>query len=179
MSKPRIKLRTLTAEEEKEIRRLAKARTEPARKVQRAQLILAMLEEPRLEASKAGIQVGFGSNASGPMWVKRFHKAGLAGLGDKPRAGRPATHNETVRSQVLDLVLQKPRSLGLPFALWTVTRLQAEYEARYGLRLSAATLWRWVQAEGFDWRRQESWFHDPAQHDPEFVEKRGPSSGPT
>lgn len=179
MSKPRIILRTLTAEEEQEIRRRARSQSMPARQVQRAQLILAMLEDASLDASRAGLQVGFGSNASGPMWVKRFNELGLAGLEDQPRSGRPVTHNETVRSQLIDLALQKPRSLGLPFELWTVTRLQVAFEERYQLRLGAASIWRWVKAEGLNWKRQQSWFHDPDKHDPQFVVKRGPSSEPT
>ncbi len=65
----RIKLRTLTSEEEQEIRRLAKSRKEPARIVQRAQVIAAMLDDPELAASRAGERAGFrvrqwGSNGS-------------------------------------------------------------------------------------------------------------------
>ena len=179
MSRPRIRLRTLTTEEEIEIRRLANSRKEPMRLVQRAQLIAALLDDPKLHASDAGLQVGFKSNASGSVWVKRFNREGLAGLEDKARSGKPLTHNEAVRSRVIDLALQKPRSLGLPFELWTLTRLQSEYEERYGLRLAPSTIWGWMQAEGLDWKRQQSWFADPDKHDPEFVEKRGPSSVPT
>jgi len=40
----RIHLRTVTAEEEAAIRRLAASRKEPARLVQRAQVIVAMLD---------------------------------------------------------------------------------------------------------------------------------------
>lgn len=176
MSRKRIGLRTLTTEEETEIRRLARSRKEPMRLVQRARLIEAMLEDPNLKATEAGSKVGYKSSASGVAWVRRFNEEGLAGLEDKPRAGRPATHTEMVRSRVIDLALQKPPSLGLPFQLWTVSRLQIEYEARYGLHLSTSTIWEWMKAEGLDWKRQQSWFHEAEKHDPEFVEKRGPSS---
>ena len=176
MAKSRIVLRTLTAEEEREIRRRARSQTAPRRQVQRAQLILAMREDPDLDASRAGMQVGYRSNASGPFWVKRFNASGLAGLEDEPRTGRPVTHDETVRSQLIDLVLQKPGALGYPFELWTVTRLQTAFKERHGLKLGAATIWRWVKAEGLNWKRQQSWFHEPEKHDPEFAEKRGPSS---
>jgi transposase len=174
MSRPRVLLRTLTTEEETEIRRLANSRKEPLRLVQRARLIKAMLDEPTLHASDAGLQVGFKSNASGSIWVKRFNNEGIDGLEDKRRSGKPVTHTEEVRSRVIDLALQKPRTLGLPFELWTLTRLQSEYEERYGLRLAPSTIWKWMQAEGLDWKRQQSWFQDPDKHDAEFVEKRGP-----
>jgi transposase len=174
MSRTRILLRTLTTEEETEIRRLANSRKEPIRLVQRARVIVAMLDDPTLHASDAGLRVGFKSNASGSTWVKRFNSEGIAGLEDKPRSGKPITHTEEVKSRVIDLALQKPRSLGLPFQLWTLTRLQSEYEERYGLHLAPSTIWNWMQAEGLDWKRQQSWFADPDKHDPEFVEKRGP-----
>jgi transposase len=179
MPRKRIVLKTLTTEEIDEIRRLAKSRTESVRIVQRARLIKALLDDPNLYATDAGLMVGYTSSATGPSWVKRFNAEGIAGLQDKPRAGRPATHTEAVRSRVIDLALQKPRSLNLPFGLWTLTRLQEEYEERYGLFLGTSTIWKWLKAEGLDWKRQQSWFHDADKHDPEFVEKRGPSSGPT
>lgn len=179
MTRKRILLRTLTTEEETAIRRLARSRKEPLRLVQRARLIAAMLDDPGLTATDAGLQAGFKGTSSGAMWVSRFNEAGLAGLQDKPRAGRPVTHAEEVRSQVIDLALQKPAALDLPFQLWTVSRLQTAYAERYGVHLATSTLWEWMKAEGLDWKRQQSWFQEAEKHDPEFVEKRGPSSRPT
>ena len=169
----RIKLRTLTNEEEQEIRRLAKSRKEPMRIVQRAQIILAMLDNPGLAASRAGEQAGFKGAPMGIHWVKRFNEQGIAGLIDSDRSGRPPTHSQETRSALLDLTLQKPRSLGYPFELWTLERLQRAFKERHGLHLSDSTIWTWVEAEGFRWRKQESWFHESQKHDPEFAEKRG------
>lgn len=53
MRKP-VKLRTVTAEEEQEIRRLAASRKEAIRLVQRARIIAAMIDDPELCASQAG-----------------------------------------------------------------------------------------------------------------------------
>lgn len=174
MSK-RIALRTLTTEEEAEIRRLAKSRKESFRLVQRAQVIEAMLDDPSLAASRAGEKVGFKGAPMGIRWVKRFNEAGLAGLMDAERPGRPLTHDQETRSALLNLALQKPRTLGYPFELWTLERLQSAFKERHGVHLSDSTIWTWVEAEGFRWRKQESWFHEPEKHDPEFVEKRGSS----
>ena len=108
----RIHLRTLTAEEKAEIRRLAASRKESVRLVQRASIIAAMMEDPDLTAGEAGLRVGCRSVAMGPMWVQRFNQEGLAGLEDQPRSGRKRTHSQAVRSVVISLALQKPRSLG-------------------------------------------------------------------
>ena len=170
-----IKLRSLTTEEEAEIRRLAASRKAPHRLVQRAQIITAMLDDPKLHATHAGFQVGFAGGQSGINWVKRFNEAGIAGLEDKPKAGRPPTHAPSVRSALISLAQQKPDTLGYPYKLWTLERLQTAFQERQGVHLSDSTIWEWVEAEGFKWKRQQSWFHDAEKHDPEFVEKRGAS----
>lgn len=174
----KIRLRALTPEEKAEIKRLAASRTEEVRLVQRARLIAAMLEDPNLTAGEAGLKVGYRSVGSGPMWVQRFNAKGLAGLEDRPRSGRKPTHSQEVRSALISLALQKPRSLGYPFELWTLERLQRAFEERHGIHLSDSTIWTWMEEEGFHWKRQQSWFHDAERHDPEFVEKRGPSFRP-
>ena len=58
MSK-RIELRALTEEEREAIERLAVSRTEPARIVQRAKLIKALVDSPRLGAGEAGRRAGY------------------------------------------------------------------------------------------------------------------------
>ena len=169
----RLQVRTLTAEEKEELKRLLNSRNAPIKLVQRARVIQALLDDPGLGAARAGRAAGYANDASGVNWVKRFNEEGLAGLGDKSRPGRPPRHAEEVRSKLLDLVLQKPRTLGYPFELWTLLRLQTAFEEREGGHLSDSTIGEWLRNEGLDWKRQESWFHDAETHDPEFVEKRG------
>lgn len=174
----RIGLREVSAEEKAEIERLAKSRTAAARLVQRARIIWSLIQEPTLSSTDAGLRAGV-SKAIGPKWVKRFNEQGVAGLADEARSGRPVSHDERVRSKLINLALQKPCTLGHTFNLWTLARLQAAFAEQEGIHLSDSTIWEWVEHEGLRWKRQQSWFRDPAQHDPDFVEKRGPSSGPT
>jgi transposase len=174
----RITLREVDGAEKAEIERLVKSRTASVRLVQRSKIIWALLETPTLSSTEAGLRAGV-SKAVGPKWVKRFNAAGMAGLADEPRRGRPVTHDETVRSKLINLVLQKPASLGYPFALWTLERLQQAFFEQEAIHLADSTIWTWVEAEGLRWKRQQSWFRAPEQHDPAFVEKRGPSFEPT
>jgi len=178
MRKP-VKLRTLTTEEIAEIRRLAASRTESFRLVQRARIIAAMLDDPNLYGSEAGQQAGYRSPIMGVTWVRRFNAEGPAGLEDRKRGGRKPTHSQAVRSALISLALQKPNTLGYPFKLWTLERLQTAFEEREGVHLSDSTIWTWMADEGFEWKRQESWFHEAEKHDAQFVEKRGASSRPT
>jgi len=170
-----VKLRSLTTEEKTEIRKIAASRKASHRLVQRAKVIEALLDDPKLHATKAGHQAGFSGGQSGITWVKRFNAEGLAGLEDKPKAGRPPTHDQKVRSALISLVQQKPDTLGYPFKLWTLERLQTAFKERQGVHLSDSTIWEWVESEGFKWKRQQSWFHEAEKHDSEFVEKRGAS----
>jgi transposase len=174
MRKP-IELRTLTTEEVTAIKRLAASRKEPIRLVQRARVIDFMLADPSLHATEAGIKAGFKSSAMGSAWVRRFNAKGLAGLEDQVRPGRKPTHPREVRSALVALAIQKPSTLGYPFELWTLERLQRAFEERQKVHLSDSTIWEWMEAEGLEWKRQQSWFHNAEKHDPEFVEKRGAS----
>lgn len=174
MRKP-VKLRTLTAEEVTEVKRLTSSRKEPIRLVQRARIIAFMLKDSSLYASDGGLRAGYSSVVTGPVWVQRFNEKGLAGLEDQPRLGHKPTYGQEVHSQLVSLATQKPRGLGYPFELWTLKRLQTAFQERHGIHLCDSTIWEWLDAEGLEWKRQGSWFHEAEKHEPEFVEKRGAS----
>ena len=178
MKKP-VRLRALTSEELATVKRLAASRKEPLRVVQRARVVAMMAEDSMLRASEAGLRAGFKSKQNGLVWVRRFNEKGVAGLEDKPRPGRVPIHAPSVHSALISLALQKPKTLGYPFALWTLERLQRAFEERHHTHLSDSTIWEWLAAEGLEWKRQQSWFHEAEKHDPAFVEKRGASLQPT
>ncbi len=132
-------LREVSETEGQQLRTLAHSRTQPHQLVQRANLIVNMID---LTASKAAKQAGFKTGVSGAYWVKRFNEDGIEGLADKLRSGKPKTHSIEVRSQLIDLALQKPQSLGYPFELWTLIRLQIAFKQRGGAHLSDSTIRR-------------------------------------
>ena len=133
-------VRAVSETEEHQLRTLANSRTQPHRFVQRAQLIVNMLDDSQLTASKAAIQAGFKTGVSGAQWVQRFNGEGIEGLTDKPRSGAPKTHSVEVRSKLIDLALHKPKSLGYPFELWTLERLHTVFKQREGVYLSLSTI---------------------------------------
>ena len=163
-----ITLRAVTSEEETEIRRLARSRTGPIHLVQRARIVAAMLQDPDLSATDAGFSAGFKSSASGAMWVRRFNQEGLRGLFDRHRSGRAPTHRQEVRTALVGLALQRPRSLGHSADQWTLSLLQIAFREHHGVHLSDSTIWTWLDEMGYEWRRQDGW---PAQ-----AERRDPGS---
>jgi putative transposase len=151
-----LKVRPLTKQEATPLERLAHSRTAPHRVVQRAPIVWASARGETVPAIAR--QVGL-SACRVRAWLHRVNRHSLAGLADAPRSGRT-----------------KPQSLGVPCALWPLARLQQALQERHGLWVTPATIWKWLQAEGLAWKRQQSWFH--VRVDAAFTEKRGPSSRP-
>jgi transposase len=169
-----LQLRPLTPEEHDTIRQLAQSRPAAARTVERAKIIWLASRGRRVPTIAAEVRLG-GDTVR--LWLKRFNADGLAGLRDRPRAGRPATYTTEQAGEVVALSLTDPRRLGLPFASWTLDRLRAYLHEVKGLPISRARIGKLLVAEGLRWRTQETWFGERV--DPAFAEKRGPSSRST
>jgi len=168
-----LRLRNVSHEEAGKIGKLASSKTQPMRLVQRAKVIQLLIDNLKIHVKDAAVLAGFKSAQQAGTWVKRFNEDGINGLKDKQRSGRRPIHTQDIHSCLISLALQKPGSLGYPFALWTLERLQTAFKERKGIHLSDSTIWEWLANEGLKWKRQQSWFHEPERHDPEFVEKRG------
>ena len=110
-------------------------------------------------------------------WIKRFNVAGLDGLKDQPRSGRPPTYSAEQIGEVIAVALLKPDRLGLPFGCWTLDRLATYLKEERGLPIKRSRINELLVAEGLRWRTDETWFGERV--DPKFAEKRGPSSPST
>ena len=155
-----LRVRALSADERHELERRARARTEPARVVERARLILAVADGQ--SATAAAKSLGLVPD-TGRWWVKRFNAHGLDGLNDRPRSGRPVTYGPEVVGEVLATALTKPDTLGLPFACWTLDRLEAYLNEEKGIAIKRSRIDELLVDEGLRWRTQETWFGERAQ----------------
>lgn len=165
-----VRVRQMTAEEIETIRRLAHSRTEAAAKVERAKIIL-LAHQGQWVASIAR-EVGVCAETVRQR-IKRFNDKGLEALEDLPRPGRPATYTPEQVSEVIAAALTKPEDLGLPFACWTLDRLEAYLNEVKGIPIKRSRIDEILIDEGLRWRKQETWFGERV--DPEFAEKRGSS----
>jgi transposase len=145
----------LTADERRELERLAHARTAPARLVERARIILAVAEGRSTADIARELNV---SRPTVPAWVHRFNEGGLAALEDRPRSGRPHTYDADQRAAVLAAALTDPKDLGLPFGSWTLDRLRDYLNERRGISIKRSRIDELLRAEGLRWRHQETWF---------------------
>jgi|tagenome__1003787_1003787.scaffolds.fasta_scaffold20393909_1 transposase len=171
-----LKVRPLTAEERTELQRRAQSRTEAARVVERARIVWAVHQGERVPAVARRLSLGTDVVRK---WVRRFNDEGVPGLADRPRSGRPVTYSTEQVVQVLATAVTDPKGLGLPFGCWTLDRLttylhERPAEAGGPLPISRSQLDRLLAGEGLRWRKEETWFGERV--DPQFAEKRGPSS---
>ena len=67
--------------------------------------------------------------------------------------------------------LTPPEQLGLPFASWTLDRLEAYMNEQKGIAIKRSRIDDLLIAEGLRWRTHETWFGERV--DPEFAKKRG------
>jgi transposase len=167
-------VRALTTDEATTLERLAHSRKEAARLVQRARAIWLSHQGYRVSAIASEVDL---SEHSVRLWIKRFNERGLPGLDDEPRSGRPVTYSSEQVSLVIETALTKPDTLGLPFACWTLDRLEAYLNEQKGVDMKRSRIDELLIREGLRWRMQETWFSERV--DPDFAQKRGPSSRST
>jgi transposase len=171
---PPLKLRPLTAEEEAALRALARGRKAEVRLRDRARLCWLAHEGKHAPAIAAELGV---AEATARTWIRRFNADGLDGLRDAGRSGRPPTYTAEEVGAVVAASLTKPAELGLPFAAWTLARLEAYLNEELAIPIKRSRIGELLVAEGLRWREQETWFGE--RPDPAFAAKRGRSSRST
>jgi transposase len=167
--------RALTDEERSKLERLTRAQSAPVRLVRRAGII--WLAAQGLSVSAITQQLGI-SEKMVRQRVRRFEAAGLDGLEDAPRSGRPHTYPPEVTNQVIAKARSlppKPAAAGStegetpPTCHWTLDRLQAEL-AKDGVPIKRSQIRRLLRAEHLKWQKPRTWLESD---DPEFAAKRG------
>lgn len=73
-------------------------------------------------------------------WLQRYIAEGINGLQDRPRSGAPRKVSDAYREQVVEVVRQRPRSLGQSFSTWTLQRLVDYMAQETGGRVSPDTV---------------------------------------
>lgn len=146
-----------TVEDTRELERLSKSRTDEARMVERAKIILGCIAGRRNDevAAELGIQA-----ATVGLWRKRFANDGLVGLRDRARPGKPPIYPAPELRQRILKQLEAPPPAGL--ASWDGGTLAL------ALGVSDDAVWRVMRKEGIQLRRHRSWC---VSTDPEFATK--------
>jgi transposase len=116
-------------EDLRRLRAIARSRTEPASRVERAQMLLAYREDPSFFAVGRALGV---HHQTVQRCVERAVAYGpLAALDDRPRPGKEPTITVAAKAWLVDLACRKAKELGYPHELWT-TRLLAGHARELG-----------------------------------------------
>jgi transposase len=108
---------------------IARSRTEPASRVERARMLLAYREDPSFFAVGRALGV---HHQTVQRCVERAVAYGpLTALDDRQRPGREPTITAEAKAWLVDLACRKAKELGYPHELWT-TRLLARHAREHG-----------------------------------------------
>src|SRR5262245_39011158 len=161
-----IHIPSLTPWQHKELDHLYRTTKAPRLRM-RAQMVLLSVEQGLKVPQIAAIVRE--SEATVLRWLKRYLAEGLEGLQDAPRPGRPPELTEAYRMALLAAVRRRPRSLGLPFSLWTLQRLVDYLAEHTRVRVSDETVRRALKQAGIVLSRPQ---HKISSPDPEYAVKK-------
>jgi transposase len=119
----------MSNEDIESLRALSRSRTEPARRVERARMLLAYCETPSFYA--VGQSVGVHHQTVERCVERALAHGPLAALEDRPHPGKEPTITPEAKAWLVSLACDKAKDHGYPHELWT-TRLLARHARKYG-----------------------------------------------
>lgn len=120
---------TIADEDLARLMAIARSRTEPASRVERARMLLAYREDPSFFAVGRALRV---HHQTVQRCVERAVAYGpWVALDDRPRPGKEPTITAEAKAWLVDLACRKAKELGYPHEVWT-TRLLARHAREHG-----------------------------------------------
>ena len=151
----------LTGEEEAVLAARARSVRSPYRDRLRAQIVLAAAAGSTNAAIAAQVGVHVDTVRK---WRRRFADAGLAGLADASRSGRPPVFTAADRAEAIALACALPAESSVPLSRWSCPELARELATRCQIAASASTIGRWLASDALKPWQHRSWIscRDPA-----------------
>src|ERR1700727_2370720 len=119
----------MTDEDGARLMAISRSRTEPASRVERAQMLLAYREKPSFFA--VGQRLGVHHQTVQRCIERALAYGPLMALDDRPRPGKEPTITPEAKAWLVSLACRKAKELGYPHELWT-TRLLARHAREHG-----------------------------------------------
>lgn len=150
-------LRPITEDETAILRRISRSQTEPAARVARAAMLLAVAGGH--DYQQAALAVGRRSGAAVSHLVARFNAEGLAALDPRHGGGQPRRYDDGATEMILREARRTPTPTADGTATWTLTTLRkALRSAPDGLpRVSTYTIWRVLHQARCSHQRSRTW----------------------
>jgi transposase len=86
-------------------------------------------------------------------WVHRYNAAGVEGLRDRPRPGRPCGLDEGRQAALKALILRGPRLERDGCVAWRARDLREPVERRFGVRYSESGIRRLLKGLDLSWQK--------------------------
>lgn len=148
-------LRSLSADEQGALERIAQARSERVDRVGRAVALLAVAGGRTY--GQAAQEVGWRSHTGVAKLVQRFNQRGLAALDSAAGRGRRPTYTLAARTQIVRVAQQAPDRRADQTATWSLSTLERRLR-RDGLsKIGATTIRRVLQEAGSSYQRTRTW----------------------
>ncbi len=163
-----------SARERRKLERRARQRAGPYQERLRAQIVLGALSGQ----SETAIEAALGcTDDTVRTWLRRWNEAGVEGLNDRPRSGRPPRLSAADRQAILDLATRPPDLRQHGTNTWSVQTLLRALRREPRFRtISHMYVWRVLREAGARWQNSRTWCVSP---DPQAEAKKGRYSTPT
>lgn len=148
-------LRALSEQEEREVKRLAKATSERMDVVRRAKALLAVAGGTPF--TEAALEAGWKSGDGVGKLVKRFNVHGLAALWIAAGAGRKATYTSEQRARILAEVQREPDRKEDQTATWSLMTLRQALRKTDLSDIAAETIREVLHEAGYSYQRTRTW----------------------
>src|ERR1700723_253427 len=163
----------MTDEDVARLMAISRSRTEPASRVERAQVLLAYREKPSFFA--VGQRLGVHHQTVQRCIERALAYGPLMALDDRPRPGKEPTITPEAKAWLVSLACRKAKELGYPHELWT-TRLLARHAREHGpaeghaclANLAQGTVCKILDQEEVKPHKVRYYLE---QRDPDFAEK--------
>jgi len=150
-------LRPLTRDERLELTRLSRGRAEPAARVARAVILLAVADGS--DYQQAARAAGRSSGDAVSHLVARFNREGMAALDPRHGGGNEPTYGAVARNRILREAARTPTPEADGTAAWSLTALRRVLRAAPdGLpKVSTFTIWQVLRGAGYTFQRTRTW----------------------
>jgi transposase len=150
-------LRPLTADERQALTRLSRSRAEPAARVARAVILLAVADGS--DYQQAARAAGRRSGDAVSHLVARFNREGQAALDPRHGGGRAPTYDAAARERIVREAARPPTPEADGTATWSLAALRRVLRAAPdGLpKVSTFTIWQALRGAGYTFQRSRTW----------------------
>ncbi len=163
---PPLRLRRITPKEGRDLLRVVRRSADKVA-VKRAAAVLAAntgMTVPQISKTQ------FVHESYVRKILNGFNTEGLASIGNRYGKGRPVIFDDTVRQEIFQVVTMPPAQLGLPFTVWSISKLRDYLIAQRIVKtISIEWLRQILREAGVTSQRTKTW---KQSNDPDYARKK-------